>query len=78
MARKILKGVITSNKMQKTVVVEVESVKFNAKYKRYYKQHQTFKAHVENNADYKVGDRVEIQETIPMSKDKRFKVISKK
>ena len=62
--------------MQKTVVVRVESVTEHPKYKRRYKVHKKYKAHDENK-EYKVGDTVVIEETTPISKDKKWKVISK-
>ena len=76
MPQKKLQGVIASNKMQKTVVVKVQTTKFHAKYKRYYKTHKTFKAHVNDSAQYQVGQKVTIQECPPISKDKKFKVIA--
>ncbi|MDO8529853.1 MAG: 30S ribosomal protein S17 [bacterium] len=76
MPKKKLKGIVISDKMQKTVVVEVERVKEHPKYKRRYKIHKKYKAHDEHK-EYKVGDNVIIEETAPISKDKRFKVIGK-
>ncbi len=74
--KKKLKGKVISDKMQKTVVVEVERIKESAKYKRRYKVHKKYKAHDEKE-EYKVGDRVVIEECRPLSKDKRWKVIKK-
>lgn len=74
--KKQLKGKVISDKMQKTVVVEVERIKESAKYKRRYKVHKKYKAHDEKE-EYKVGDRVVIEECRPLSKDKRWKVIKK-
>jgi len=76
MPKKKLTGIVTSDKMQKTVVVRVESVTEHPKYKRRYKVHKKYKAHDENK-EYKVGDTVVIEETTPISKDKKWKVISK-
>ena len=76
MPKKKLTGIVVSDKMQKTVVVNVESVKEHPKYKRRYKIHKKYKAHDENS-QYHVGDKVMIEETIPMSKDKHFVVIKK-
>lgn len=76
MPAKQLQGKIVSDKMQKTVVVEVESIKVHPKYKRRYKMHKRYKAHNEN-PEFKLGDTVIIQECNPISKDKTFKVISK-
>ena len=76
MPKKKLTGIVTSDKMQKTVVVTVERVTEHPKYKRRYKVHKKYKAHDENK-EYKVGDVVMIEETTPISKDKKWKVISK-
>ncbi len=76
MAKKKLQGIVVSDKMQKTVVVSVESVKEHPKYKRRFKIHKKYKAHDENK-EYKVGDTVVIEETTPISKDKHFVVIKK-
>jgi small subunit ribosomal protein S17 len=73
---KKLTGKIVSNKMQKTVVVEVERIKEHPKYKRRYKLHKKYKAHDEKG-EYKTGDTVIIEECRPLSKDKRWKVINK-
>ena len=62
--------------MQKTVVVEVERIKEHPKYKRRFKVHKKFKAHDEKG-EYHVGDKVVIEETKPMSKDKNWIVKSK-
>lgn len=71
-----LKGIIVSDKMAKTVVVSVTRLKKHPKYKKYFKVTKRFKAHDENN-EYKEGDRVVIEETKPMSKEKRWKIIGK-
>ena len=73
---RILKGVVVSDKMQKTVVVEVSRMKKHPKYKKYYSMSKRFKAHDETN-QYHVGDKVLMQETKPTSKEKRWIVISK-
>ena len=75
MKRKI-KGKITSDKMDKTVVVEVESFKVHPRYRKRFKMHKKYKAHDEKN-EYKTGDEVIIEETRPLSKDKSFRVIEK-
>lgn len=74
--RKQLKGAVVSDKMAKTVVVAVSRLKKHSKYKKYFKVTRKIKAHDEKN-EYHVGDRVLIEETRPISKDKRWKVISK-
>jgi small subunit ribosomal protein S17 len=76
MPKKKLAGKVVSDKMQKTVVVEVERLKEHAKYKRRYKIHKKYKAHDEKG-EYKIGDRVIIEECRPISKEKRWRVIRK-
>lgn len=76
MPKKQLKGKVISDKMQKTVVVEVERIKEDPKYKRRYKIHKKYKAHDEKE-EYKVGERVLIEECRPLSKDKSWRVIKK-
>ena len=72
----ILKGVVVSDKMQKTVVVSVSRFIKHPLYGKYYKVSKKYKAHDEDNK-YKIGDEVEIVETKPISKDKKFKVFVK-
>ena len=69
----ILKGVVVSDKMDKTIVVNVSRFVKHPLYGKFYKINKKYKAHDETNK-YKVGDTVEIEETRPISKDKRFKV----
>lgn len=71
---KILKGVVTSDKMDKTIVVKVTRFVEHKKYGKRIKKTKKYKAHDETNSK-KVGDTVEIEETRPISKDKKFKVI---
>ena len=71
---KVLKGVVTSDKMDKTIVVEVTRFVEHKKYGKRIKKTKKYKAHDETNSK-KTGDVVEIEETKPMSKDKHFKVI---
>jgi small subunit ribosomal protein S17 len=71
-----LQGHVTSDKMTKTVVVSVTRMKLHPKYKKFMKMTTKFKAHSPENA-YHTGDKVIIQETKPMSKEKRWIVISK-
>jgi small subunit ribosomal protein S17 len=68
-------GRIKSDKMDKTVVVEVVRSKMDPVYKKYVRVRKSYKAHDEENA-YKTGDRVEIIEHRPLSKSKRWKVIN--
>jgi len=76
MPKKELIGLIVSDKMQKTAVVEVETIKEHPKYKRRYKSHKKYKAHNESG-EYKMGDKVVIRECKPISKDKKWEIISK-
>lgn len=76
MAKKKLTGVVISDKMQKTVVVEVERIKEHPKYKKRYKIHKKYKAHDENGG-FCIGDKVVIEETKPISKDKKWVVIGR-
>lgn len=68
------RGVIVSDKMNKTVVVAVDSFKTHPKYKKKFKVTKRYKAHDEENK-YKVGDIVEVVPCRPRSKDKRYKVV---
>lgn len=72
----ILKGVVISDKMNKTIVVAVTRLKKHPKYKKYYKVTKKYKVHDEKN-EYKVGDRVIIAECRPISREKRWRVIGK-
>ncbi len=74
--RKKLTGKVVSDKMDKTVVVNVNRYVSHKKYGKFYKIDKRYKAHDEANV-YKVGDTVIIEECRPMSKDKNFVVISK-
>jgi len=62
--------------MKKTLVVKVERIKADPKYKRRYKLHDKYKAHAEDEG-FQVGDKVVIEECRPMSKEKRWRVIKK-
>ena len=72
---RILSGVVTSDKMKDTVVVKVERFVKHLKYKKYYKVSKKFKAHNPGNTVH-IGDKVRIQESKPISKDKHFIVIN--
>lgn len=71
-----LKGTVVSDKMTKTVVVEVLRLKKNPLYKKYFKVSTRYKAHDEKG-EYHTGDLVVIQETRPLSRTKRWIVIEK-
>ena len=71
--RKIRVGVVVSDKMDKTVVVEIMKRVIHPTYKKYINRRRRYKAHDMNN-QCKIGDRVRIVECRPLSKDKRWKV----
>ncbi|HMB25974.1 MAG TPA: 30S ribosomal protein S17 [Patescibacteria group bacterium] len=71
-----LTGTVIGDKLDKTVVVEVERVLMHEKYKKQYKYSKKYKAHDEKN-EYKKGDKVLIRQCRPMSRDKRWRVIKK-
>lgn len=71
--RRTLEGTVVSNKMDKTVVVRVERLVQDDRYKKYVRRYSRFMAHDENNS-CDVGDRVRIIEHRPLSKRKRWKV----
>lgn len=72
--RKTRIGVVSSDKMQKTIVITVKSLVRHPVYGRIMRQDKKFKAHDENN-DAHIGDTVEIMETRPLSKDKCWRLI---
>ncbi len=71
--RRKLEGVITSDKMMKTVVVMVTHRVRSQQYKKYMTRRVKYKAHSENN-EFKAGDKVEITESRPLSREKRWTV----
>jgi len=73
--RRVLSGVVVSNKMKDTTVVAVSSYVKHAKYGKYIRKVKRYKAHDAGNTK-QVGDKASIEETRPISKDKTFKVIS--
>lgn len=74
--RRRLQGLVISDKMAKTVVVRVDREVLHPKYKKRYRVSKKYKAHYEQG-QYHVGDRVILEETRPLSKDKRWRVIGK-
>lgn len=70
-----LQGIITSNAMQKTAVVRVDRLVRHPKYQKYYRVSRKYKADVQDGT-YKIGDTVVIQETRPLSREKRWRVVS--
>jgi small subunit ribosomal protein S17 len=71
-----LKGIVGSDKMSKTVVVIVSTKKKHPRYLKYFTQSARFKAHDEEN-ECQVGDAVVIEETRPLSRDKRWRVVER-
>lgn len=74
--KKQLQGKIISDKMEKTVVVRVDRIKQHPRYRRRYRVSKKYKAHVAGG-DYKVGDKVLIEECRPISKEKHWRVVKK-
>ena len=72
--RKTMIGIVSSDKMDKTVVVAVEMREMDKTYGKIKKKTYKLKAHDENN-ECKVGDKVKVMETRPLSKDKRWRVV---
>ena len=73
--RKVRVGKVVSDKMQKTIVVAIEELVQHKLYKKSVKRAVKFKAHDENN-DAKIGDKVSIMETRPLSKEKRWRLVN--
>ena len=72
--RKEMVGIVSSNKMDKTVVVSVQTNEMNKTYGKIQKKTYKLKAHDENN-ECQIGDKVRVMETRPLSKDKRWRVV---
>jgi small subunit ribosomal protein S17 len=72
--RKILVGRVTSDKMDKTIVVQVERMKRHSLYGKVVRLHKKYKAHDEQNSA-KIGDLVKIIESRPISKEKRWALV---
>ncbi|MDH5597186.1 MAG: 30S ribosomal protein S17 [Candidatus Peregrinibacteria bacterium] len=68
-------GIITSNRMAKTLVVKVDAYKNHPKYKKRYRVSKKFYAHVDDASKFNIGDSVTLAETKPVSKLKRWKVV---
>jgi small subunit ribosomal protein S17 len=72
--RKSKKGIVVSDRMNKTRVVLVEKITLHSKYKKYMKLRSKLYAHDENN-ESKIGDTVRLMETRPLSKTKRWRIV---
>ena len=75
MPKRMLQGVVFSDKQDKTVVVSVERQVMHPLYKKFVKKSKKFAAHDENN-QFKIGDRVSIEECRPISKNKSWTVVT--
>ncbi len=75
MPRRVMQGVVVSDKMDKTVTVKVERRVMHSLYKKFLRRSKKYSAHDENNA-CKVGDVVSIRECRPISKNKRWEVLA--
>ena len=71
-----LRGTVVSDRMEKTVMVKVSRLKMNKKYKKQYSVSTKFAAH-DPESEFHTGDTVTIRETRPLSKTKRWEVVSK-
>ncbi|MBU0577603.1 30S ribosomal protein S17 [Patescibacteria group bacterium] len=69
-------GTITSNKMQKTIVISVQTYKRHPKYKKRYMVSKKFYAHSDDPTKFNIGDTITISETKPISKLKHWKVVT--
>lgn len=69
-----IKGVVVSNKMDKTIVVRAERLVKHAVFRKYIKRYEKYKAHDEQNR-CQIGDKVLIIESRPLSKDKRWRML---
>lgn len=72
--KKVLSGVVVSDKMKDTIVVLVERYVKHPKYQKFLNLRKKYKAHDAGNTK-KIGDKVDIEETRPISKDKHFRVL---
>ena len=75
MPRRVMQGIVVSDKMDKTVIVEVERLVMHLLYKKFIRRSKKYSAHDENNA-CEVGDVVSIRECKPISKNKRWDVLA--
>jgi len=77
MPKRILKGKVVKNKNEKTIIVDVESTYMHKKYKKFLKKNKKFAVHDENKSS-KIGDIVQIVESKPISKTKKFILFDEK
>ncbi|MFA5051028.1 MAG: 30S ribosomal protein S17 [Patescibacteria group bacterium] len=72
--KRVFKGIVTSNKMQKTIVVKIDRIKVHPLYKKRYKFSRKYKVHDPKN-EAKIGQTVVFEECRPLSKDKKWKLV---
>ena len=77
MPKRILEGKVVKNKSEKTIIVDVESTYIHKKYKKYLKKNKKYAVHDEENIS-KLGDKVQIIESRPISKTKKFVLFDEK
>jgi small subunit ribosomal protein S17 len=75
MPRRVMQGVVVSNKMQKTLVVRVERRTTHPLYRKIIKLSKKYAVHVEREGDYQIGQTVSIRECAPISKNKKWEVL---
>ncbi|MDZ4246565.1 MAG: 30S ribosomal protein S17 [Dehalococcoidia bacterium] len=71
--KRVIKGVVVSNKMEKTIVIRAERLVKHPLFHKYVRRHVKYKAHDERN-ECNIGDKVLIVESRPLSKDKRWRM----
>lgn len=69
-------GVVVSNKMTKTLVVAVDTLKTHPKYLKQYRSTKRYKVHVDDSSQYAIGDKVTFQECRPLSRDKHHSIVA--
>ena len=77
MPKRILKGKVVNNKSEKTIIVDVESTYMHKKYKKFLRKNKKYAVHDEENVS-KIGDVVQIIESRPISKTKKFVLFNEK
>jgi len=73
--KRVFTGTVVSDRMDKTIVVRVDRTKLHRRYKKRYTVSKKYKVHDEQNK-FKIGDKVKFIECRPLSKEKRWKVVS--
>lgn len=71
----VWKGVVVSDKMEKTLVVKVDTFKTHPKYQKQYRSTKRYKVHVDESGKYNIGDVVLFEECRPISREKRHRIV---